>query len=49
MSQGPQTDDLVTVSNDGVVVEKTVTAEEFPVPAVALHSRRTPMYRYMFG
>ncbi len=35
MSQGPQTDDLVTVSNDGVVVEKTVTAEEFPVPAVA--------------
>ena len=35
MSQGPDTDDLVTVSNDGVVVEKTVTAEEFPVPAVA--------------
>lgn len=34
MSQGSDTEESLTVSNDGVTVEKTVTATEFPVPAV---------------
>ena len=35
MSQGPaDTDEPVTVSNDGISVEKSVAADEFPVPAV---------------
>lgn len=34
MSQGSDMNESVTVSNDGVTVEKTVTSDEFPVPAV---------------
>ena len=34
MSQGSNSNETVTVSNDGITVEKTVTADEFPVPAV---------------
>ncbi len=39
MSQGSDINESVTVSNDGVTVEKTVTAEEFPVPAVVFTLR----------
>ena len=34
MSQGSNSNGTVTVANDGITVEKTVTADEFPVPAV---------------
>src|SRR6056297_459857 len=34
MNKGSDSTEPVTVSKDGITVEKTVTAEEFPVPAV---------------
>jgi len=34
MSQGSDTNQPVTVSNDGINIEKSVAADEFPVPAV---------------
>ncbi|ESS09474.1 MAG: hypothetical protein A07HN63_00678, partial [uncultured archaeon A07HN63] len=34
MSQGSDSNQPVTVSNDGINIEKSVTADEFPVPAV---------------
>ena len=34
MSQGSNSNESVTVSKDGITVDKTVTADEFPVPAV---------------
>ncbi|WP_101297304.1 AAA family ATPase [Halegenticoccus soli] len=39
MSQGPDPDEVVTVSDEGVTVEKTFVADEFPVPAVAFTIR----------
>src|SRR6056297_3474033 len=41
MSQGSDINETVTVSNDGISVEKTVTAEEFPVPAVVFRIEST--------
>lgn len=39
MSQGSDIEKSLTVSNDGVTVEKTVTETEFPVPAVVFTLR----------
>ncbi|XVH31235.1 hypothetical protein ACNS7O_12680 [Haloferacaceae archaeon DSL9] len=41
MSQGSDMHQSVTVSNGGVTVEKAVTEEEFPVPAVVFAIRST--------